>query len=357
MIILAIDTSCDETSVAVTSGRRILSNVLFSQIKIHAPYGGVYPILAKCEHLAKIDPAVKLALKRARLSLNDINAIAVTFGPGLAPALEVGINKAKALANEFTKPLIPVDHIEGHIYSPFVENQNGKPKRPLLFPLMAFVISGGHTELVLLPKAVHYHILGETLDDAAGEALDKAARLLNLGYPGGPIIERLAKTGNPKKYSLPLPLAGSTNLSFSYSGLKTAFKRVVEALPEKQKQKDLNDLSASFQSVLIKSLVIKLKLALKRYPVKMLSVGGGVADNRALRAAIRQAAKETNVPVYFPTTKSLTTDNAAMIGVAAHFKQEKGIFIKDIGKLDRIPRANLDQYVPTEGIEPPAHRL
>ena len=345
MLILSIDTSCDETAVAVTKQRRVLSNVLFSQIKLHQQYGGVYPSLAKREHLTKIEPAINLALKRARLNLKQIKALAVTFGPGLPPALEVGVNKAKELANKYQKPLIPVDHIEGHIYSVFAQNKAGKPIRNFSFPTLAFIISGGHTELVLWQDHIKYKIIGQTLDDAAGEALDKAARLIGLGYPGGPIIERLAKKGNPNQYPLPTPMLQHKSLDFSYSGLKSAFKRLVYSLSEKEKNQHLADLCASFQAVVIKSLLIKLNLALRSNKVKALIVGGGVSDNKELRKQIRRLVKQHQIRVYFPPLKYLTTDNAAMIGVAAYYKYQKGIYLKNPDQLDRIPRANLDVYV------------
>lgn len=344
MNILAIDTSCDETSVAVTNGQKIISNVLFSQAKLHSQYGGVYPSLAKREHLTKIKPTVHLALKRARLNWKQIAAIAVTFGPGLAPALEVGINMAKQLSEKYALPLIPVDHLEGHIYSAFVENQTGKPNREIKFPLLALIVSGGHTQLVLMRQHIDYQILGQTLDDAAGEALDKAARLLGLGYPGGPIIERLAKTGESQKYPLPIPMQRHTNLDFSFSGLKTAFKRVVYNLSESEKNQNLNHLCASYQQAVIISLLIKLKKAIAEYQPKLLVVGGGVADNKSLRQQIRNLFKK-QLPIYFPTQKILNGDNAAMIGVAAYFKYQKGIILKNPNKLDRLPRANLNYYL------------
>lgn len=344
MNILAIDTSCDETSVAITSGQKIISNVLFSQAKLHSQYGGVFPSLAKREHLTKIKPTVALALKRARLNWKQIAAIAVTFGPGLAPALEVGINMAKELSKKYSLPLIPVDHLEGHIYSAFVQNQQGKPNREIKFPLLALIVSGGHTQLVLMRQHVHYQILGQTLDDAAGEALDKAARLLGLGYPGGPIIERLAKTGNCQKYLLPIPMQHHAGLDFSFSGLKTAFKRVVYNLPEPEKNQNLNHLCASFQQAVITALLLKLKLAITQYQPKLLVVGGGVADNQALRQQIRALFKK-QLPIYFPAQKFLNGDNAAMIGVAASFKYQKGIILKNPNKLDRLPRANLNYYL------------
>lgn len=345
MLILSIDTSCDDTSVAITEKRQVIAKVQFSQIKVHAPFGGVYPSLAKREHLTKIDPAIFLALKRAKLTFKEIEAIAVTYGPGLPPALEVGVQKAIVLAKKYHKPLIPVDHLEGHIYSSFAQNQQGKPTHEFKFPTLAFIISGGHTQLVLLKEHLNYQIFGETLDDAAGEALDKAARLLGLGYPGGPIIEKLAKQGGPTKYILPIPMQQFKDLRFSFSGLKTAFKRLVYKLTEKEKLSNLADLCASYQNAIFTALLGKLKLALKIYSVKQVVFGGGVTDNKELRKRARKIIKPFKIPIYFPPYKYLSTDNAAMIGVVAYYKYQKGIIINNPDKLDRIPRSNLDNYL------------
>lgn len=344
MNILAIDTSCDETSVAITNKQRILSNIIFSQVKLHQQFGGVFPSLAKREHLTKIQPIITLALKRAGLNWRQIQAIAVTFGPGLAPALEVGINTAKQLSQKYQLPLIPVDHLEGHIYSVFIQSQSNNPKRLIKFPLLALIVSGGHTQLVLMTQHLHYQILGQTLDDACGEAFDKAARLLGLGYPGGAIIERLAKTGDPTKYPLPIPMQHHPGLDFSYSGLKTAFKRLVYGLSEQEKNQNLSHLCAGFQQTIITSLILKLKLAIAKYQPKLLVIGGGVADNQMLRKQVRKEFKK-QLPIYFPPLKRLSGDNAAMIGVVAHFKFQNGIVLKDPIKLDRLPRANLNYYL------------
>lgn len=345
MKILAIDTSCDETSVAVTQARRILANVIFSQVKLHKKYGGVYPTLAKREHKTKINLALNLALKKAKIDFTDIDAFAVTFGPGLAPALEVGVQKAKELSQKYHKPLIPVDHIEGHLYSAYAENKNGKPTRDFEFPILSLVVSGGHTQLVLIKNHLNYQLLGQSLDDAAGEALDKAARLLGFGYPGGPIIEKLAEKGNAKKFVLPTPMLHSHNLDFSYSGLKTAFKRLLSELSEKEKLQNLNDLSASFQAAVIKSLLLKLQQALKQNFVKTITLVGGVAANKLLRQHVRMLGKKYKLSVLFPPYKYLNTDNAAMIGVVGYYKFQQKIYLDNPAALERIPRANLDTYV------------
>ncbi len=345
MKILSIDTSCDETSVAITEGRRVLSHVEWSQVKVHQDYGGVFPSLAKREHLSKMGPATSKALKRSGFSLVDMEAIAVTFGPGLPPALEVGVNYAKELAGKYGRKLIPIDHIEGHIYSAFTQNSRGNPSREFRFPILVFVISGGHTELIHMKGHVDYEIIGETLDDAAGEALDKAARMLGLGYPGGPIIEKLAQSGNGYRYKLPLPMGKHKDLRFSYSGLKTAFKRLLESLPAKERLDNLADLAASFQHTVFTSLLAKLELALKEYKVNAVAFGGGVSANRELKKRTRRLLKKHGLPLYFPPLPYLSTDNAAMIGVAAYYKAQKGIFLMDPEVLDRVPRANLDRYM------------
>jgi N6-L-threonylcarbamoyladenine synthase len=344
MNILAIDTSADETSAAVTNGRRVLSSVRFSQVKLHTQYGGIYPMMAKLEHKTKISPVVHLATKRSGIPAEKLDAIAVTFGPGLAPALEVGVLKAIELSREYNIPLIPVDHIEGHIYSAFVQNKNAKPAREFEFPLLALVVSGGHTQLVLWKNHIEYEIVGETMDDAAGEALDKTSRLLGLGYPGGPILERLAETGDVNKYELVTPMLNKT-LIFSYSGLKTAFKRLVANMSEQEKLQNLPHLAARFQKSVFDSILYKLNLALSQHKVHAVVMGGGVSINKLLRTQVRALAKKHKLPAYFPPLQYLSTDNAAMIGVVAGYKYKKGIFLKPGEQLDRVPRAHLNKFV------------
>lgn len=349
MNILAIDTSADETSVAITHKQRVLSTVVFSQIAIHKPYGGVFPSLAKREHYSKIAPAIEITMKKAHMRFTDIKAIAVTFGPGLPPALEVGVSTAKLLALLYKKPLIPVDHIEGHIYSPFVQNKNGNPCEKFLFPFLSFVISGGHTQLVLVKNHIQYQILGSTLDDAAGEALDKAGRMLGLGYPAGAAIERLALTGNAQKYILPIPMKKLPGYDFSYSGIKTAFKHLVYSMNEKERATCIHDLAASFQNAVFESLMLKLERVLKtETDIPLVVLGGGVSANKTLKKQFRtlvHSYKRKPLTVPYPY---LSGDNAAMIGVAAWFKYKQGIMLtekKDIQQLDRIPRANLSTFV------------
>ncbi|MFC1727176.1 tRNA (adenosine(37)-N6)-threonylcarbamoyltransferase complex transferase subunit TsaD [Patescibacteria group bacterium] len=351
MKILAIETSCDETAVAVTEGRRILSNVIFSQINIHKKWGGVYPSLAKRAHEEKIDVAIQKALKNAGVKINQIDAIAVTFGPGLVIALEIGLNKAKELAVQYNKPLIPVDHIEGHIYSCFAQNSQGNPKREINFPFLALIVSGGHTSIILVKDHLKYEIIGRTLDDAAGEALDKAAKMMGLGYPGGPVIEELAKTGDPLFLDLPMPMKNNKTLDFSYSGLKTAFKYQLEKMPEKVILKNLSHLAASFQEVAFNQIIDRLEKAFLNLKGPTLQawelvVGGGVVANKKLRQKIRQLVKQKKASVLFPLSQKLTGDNAAMIGVAAHYKYQKGVYLKDgFESLDRVARPNLKMWI------------
>ncbi|OGK20696.1 hypothetical protein A3C23_05900 [Candidatus Roizmanbacteria bacterium RIFCSPHIGHO2_02_FULL_37_13b] len=369
MIILAIDTSCDETSVAVCEGRKILSNKIYSQILIHKKWGGVVPNLAKRAHEERIDMVIEEAVMRSKrdsselgirdhrrlllaqtsthfrnlfdLSMKQIDYIAVTYGPGLAPALEVGINKAKELAKKYHKKLIAINHLEGHIYSCFAQNNRGNPKREYNFPYLALVVSGGHTELILFHDHLKYEVIGETIDDAAGEALDKAAKLLGLGYPGGAVIERLAKTGDFKYHNFPRPMSRTHDLNFSFSGLKTSFYYHLQKMSINDKAHNLNNLAASYQEAVFESIIKKIKLAIERVKINRLVVGGGVIANVYLRNKIRNLARAYNGDVIFPTSKSLYGDNAAMIGVAANYKAEKGIYVKNVADLERMPRLKI----------------
>lgn len=339
MKILAIDTSCDETSVAVTDGQKILVNKIYSQVLIHKKWGGVVPSLAKRAHEEHIDVVVNEVFKKVEQS--QIDAFAVTFGPGLAVALEVGILKAKELSIKYKKPLIAVNHMEGHIYSCFAQNSAGNPKSEFKFPYIALLISGGHTELVLFKDQGVYEILGQTLDDAAGEALDKAAKLIGLGYPGGAVIEELALKGDKTFLKFPRPMKGSKDLNFSFSGLKTSFYYYYRDLSDKEKTSQLYDLAASYQEAVFDSVLHKLEKAIIQTGVSSLVVGGGVAANKYLRERIRQLAKKHAGSVCFPPYKYLYGDNAAMIGIAAHFKAQKGDFVKDLTSLHRVPRLSL----------------
>jgi N6-L-threonylcarbamoyladenine synthase len=342
MKILAIDTSCDETAVAVTEGVRILSNVIWSQIALHEEWGGVVPSIAKRAHQERLDEIIKKALKKAEIEKPE--AVAVTIGPGLAIALEVGINKAKELARKWQVPLIAINHTEGHLLSPLLKI--GERKQVIIFPAWGLVVSGGHTELVYLEKIGKYKIVASTQDDALGEALDKAARMLGLGYPGGAFLEKLSEKGEPDAYPLPLPMKGKENQnSFSYSGIKTAMWQLVEKIKRDNgdlSKKQIGDLAASFQTMVFRHLtrVTKRSIENSDFEAKSLLVGGGVIANKQLRKELKQMASELGLGIYFPVNKSLCGDNAAMIGVVAGFKADKGELIKekDLDKVDRMPR-------------------
>src|SRR3989338_8488821 len=344
-LILAIDTSCDETCAAVTQGRKVLSNVVASQINIHQKYGGAVPHLAKRAHQAKIEFVVKEATTRSLLADrqgdSSLDAIAVTVGPGLAPALEVGIDYAKKLALKWHKPLIAINHMEGHLLSSLAQpNTPGCRNIPPRGGI-GLLVSGGHTQLILVKKIGQYQLLGETLDDAAGEALDKLAKMLKLGYPGGPIIEALAKNGNPDSIKLPIPMQYSKNLNFSFSGLKTAALYLISPRGERSFHPGVEfiyDMCAGFQKAIAVSLTTKLKKAIDQYQPKALLLGGGVFANLYLRRQVRSAAKP--LPVFIPYSKKLFTDNAAMIAIAAYYKFLKKDFVKDIDRLDRQPNLN-----------------
>jgi N6-L-threonylcarbamoyladenine synthase len=342
MKILSIDTSCDETAAAVTFNDHILSNVTFSQILMHEKFGGVVPDIARRNHEERIDEIVEKALKSARTKIEDVDAIAVTFGPGLAIALGVGINKAKDLARQYNKPLIPVNHMEGHTYASIAKNSKGKPERDILFPALVLLVSGAHTELVYMKKHNSYEVIGKTRDDAAGEALDKAARIIlnEHIYPGGSVIERLALKGDENFLALPIPMKQSRDLDFSYSGIKTALLYAVQKMGDEQRSIHMADLAASFQKSVFTSIAIKLQTALIQYKVSSILVGGGVGANEYMRNIIKKEAKKHAIPVYFPYTKKLYGDNAAMIGVAAFYKGLDAQ-AKDIETVQRSARAEL----------------
>lgn len=340
MSILAIDTSCDETAAAVTDGLRVLANVIYSQVAIHTSWGGVVPSLAKRAHEERITEVVQLAMQRARHFHNPIKAVAVTQGPGLAIALEVGILKAKQLSESLKIPLIAVNHLEGHLYSAFTQNSKGNPQSNFRFPYLSLIISGGHTEFVLWKNHLEYEIIGETLDDAAGEALDKAGKLLGLGYPAGSVIERLSKeAGNTDTFQFPRPMIHSGNLNFSFSGLKTAFFYHLQKMSEQEKMKHIRLLASAFQEAVFDTICSKVEQAIDKTNIHRLVVGGGVAANSYLRGRLRAIIRRyEGGEVLFPTYPYLNGDNAAMIGVAASFYFEKKKFSPSI---DRIPRMKL----------------
>jgi len=324
MLVLGIESSCDETAAAVVrDGRKILSSVISSQIEMHKPFGGVVPELASREHLEKIEPVVDEALERAGVSLRDIEAIAVTQGPGLIGSLLVGVCYAKALAYGLDIPFVGVNHIEGHVFSVAFDNP------PLQYPALALIVSGGHTNLFFIPEAGLYKVVSRTRDDAAGEAFDKVAKMLGLDYPGGPVVEKLALEGLPGKIKFPVAKISDGKADFSFSGLKTGVARYIRennVSPVKNgmsPSQEIKDLCAGFQTTVVKSLIDTMeRLAVELNP-KILIVAGGVACNKALREAARTAAEKLNLPVYFPS-KHLSTDNAAMIAAAGNFHLERG---------------------------------
>ncbi|HMD88640.1 MAG TPA: tRNA (adenosine(37)-N6)-threonylcarbamoyltransferase complex transferase subunit TsaD [Anaerolineaceae bacterium] len=328
--ILGIETSCDETAAAVIeNGRTILSSVVASQIDLHAQYGGVFPEVASRQHILTIYSIIDQALQQAHLDLGNLDAIAVTRGPGLAGSLVVGMNAAKGLALASNLPLIGVNHLEGHIYSSWLESDDEEVPAPS-FPLLALLVSGGHSELNLMTDHLTYKRLGSTLDDAAGEAFDKVARLLGLPYPGGPSIQRAAASGNPTAFTFPRArLEGSWN--FSFSGLKTAVLRVVRKIEGENRPIPIEDLAASFQAAVVDVLLSKTMQAARTFHAREILVAGGVSANKALRQAF---LSQNEFPVHIPPL-SLCTDNAAMIGSAGYFRFEKGLV--DPLDLDVLP--------------------
>jgi N6-L-threonylcarbamoyladenine synthase len=330
MLVLGIETSCDETAAAlVRDGREILSSVISSQVPVHKRFGGVVPELASREHLDKIVPVVREAFERAEVTARDVDGIAVTAGPGLVGSLLVGVSYAKAMAYALNKPFVGVNHIEGHIYSVAFENP------PIEYPAEALIVSGGHTNIFFIPEPGKYKVLSRTRDDAAGEAFDKVAKLLGLGYPGGPIIERLAREGDPRAVPFSLPRMGDGLPDFSFSGLKTAVTKHVRETGLAPVEnggavsQEIKDLAASFQHTVVQSLVKTMeRVAEENYP-KTLIIAGGVACNGKLREVARETAARLDLPVYFPSPH-LSTDNAAMIAAAGTVKLQAG----ERGRLD-----------------------
>ena len=324
MLVLGIESSCDETAAAVIKdGRVILSSVISSQIELHKPFGGVVPELAAREHLEKIDPIVDEALAKAGVALKDIDAVAVTQGPGLIGSLLVGVCYAKALAFGLDIPFVGVNHIEGHVFSVAFENP------PIRFPAFALIVSGGHTNLFHLPKAGQYKVIARTRDDAAGEAFDKVAKMLGLEYPGGPIIEKIALEGDAAKIKFPIAKISDGRPDFSFSGLKTAVSRYVrenaieKVGEDKIVSQEIKDIAAGFQATVVKSLMKNVEKLAAEYQPQTLIVAGGVACNNALREAAETVGNRLNIPVYFPS-KHLSTDNAAMIAAAGYFHLQRG---------------------------------
>lgn len=312
--ILAIESSCDETAASVViNGRNIISNVINSQIKIHTEYGGVVPEIASRKHMENIVNVVDEALKEADMTINDLDAIAVTNGPGLVGALLVGVSFAKTLAWSINKPLIPVNHIEGHICANYPENKDLEP------PFVILVISGGHTYLAICSEYGKYEIVGQTRDDAAGEAFDKVARAIGLGYPGGPKVDKLSKSGNPDAFDFPIAHIADAPFDFSYSGVKSAVLNQLNTAKMNGVEINSADVAASFQKAIIGSTVPKAIALCKEKNINKLAIAGGVASNSALREALQSACDKEGIQFCSPSPV-MCTDNAAMIGAAAYYK-------------------------------------
>jgi len=319
VLILSIESSCDETSAAVIkNGREVLSNVIHSQIDLHTLYGGVVPEIASRQHIEKINQVIETALKEANVTLDDITAIAVTYGPGLVGALLVGVSAAKAIAFAKNKPLIGVHHIEGHICANFIENKELEP------PFHCLVVSGGHTHLVYVKDYGEYQILGRTRDDAAGEAFDKVARAIGLGYPGGPKVDKLSNEGNPDAISFPRAKLADNEYDFSFSGLKSAVLNYLNQEQMAGRSVNTADVAASFQKAVTDVLVEHSMAAMKEYGATRLAIAGGVASNKHLRAAMIEACQKNNIEFFYPSPV-YCTDNAAMIGVAGYYEYIRGV--------------------------------
>src|SRR3990172_2639125 len=335
--VLGIESSCDETAAAVVEqGRVILSSVVASQVDLHAQYGGVFPEVASRQHILTIYPVLEQALQQAHLTLGELDAIAVTRGPGLPGSLVVGMNTAKGLALGSGLPLIGVNHLEAHVYSAWLYPADQNPPPEPRFPLVALIVSGGHTELTLITAHLYYRRLGGTLDDAAGEAFDKVARLPGLSYPGGPSIQKAALNGNPRAFSFPRAWLEGT-WDFSFSGLKTSVLREVRRLEESQLPLPVKDLAASFQAAVVEVLVGKTLAAAKEFHAKEILVAGGVSANQALRNAI-QAQREFSVHI---PPLSLCTDNAAMIAGVGFYRFLQGQ--RDLLDIDILPNWPLSE--------------
>lgn len=337
VLILAIESSCDETAAAVVkNGREVLSNVINTQIAIHTEYGGVVPEIASRKHIENINPVIRKALEDAGVTLDDIDAIGVTYGPGLVGALLVGVAEAKAIAFAKNKPLVGVHHIEGHISANYVENKELEP------PFVALVVSGGHTHLVKVNDYGEYEIVGRTRDDAAGEAFDKVARAIGLGYPGGPKIDKLAKEGNPDAIEFPRAHVDDAPYDFSFSGIKSAVLNYINSANMQGKEINRADVAASFQKAVVDALVSRAVRLAKECGMDKLAIAGGVASNSALRAAIQEVCAKNNIGFYSPSP-ILCTDNAAMIGAAAYYEYIKGV--RHGYDLNAVPNLKLGERI------------
>ncbi|HJC12016.1 MAG TPA: tRNA (adenosine(37)-N6)-threonylcarbamoyltransferase complex transferase subunit TsaD [Candidatus Blautia merdigallinarum] len=319
VLILAIESSCDETAAAVVkNGRTVLSNIISSQIELHKLYGGVVPEIASRKHIEKINQVIEEALEEADTTLDDLDAIGVTYGPGLVGALLVGVAEAKAISFAKNIPLVGVHHIEGHIAANYVENPDLEP------PFLCLVVSGGHTHLVIVKDYGEFQILGRTRDDAAGEAFDKVARAIGLGYPGGPKIDKLAKEGNPYAMDFPKAKMEDSPYDFSFSGVKSAVLNYLNKCRMQGEEIVAADVAASFQRCVVEVLVEHAMAAAADYHIDKLAIAGGVASNSGLRSAMEKACQENNIQFYHPSP-ILCTDNGAMIGAAAYYEYKKGV--------------------------------
>jgi N6-L-threonylcarbamoyladenine synthase len=321
MITLGIETSCDETGIAIyDSEKGLLANQLHSQIKLHAKFGGVVPELASRDHIKRLLPLLKLALSEANLTLDKINLIAYTQGPGLLGTLLTGASFAQSIALANNIPIMGIHHLEGHLLAPLLEDN------PPEFPHLALLVSGGHTQLIKVEDIGEYTLLGQSIDDAAGEAFDKTAKLLGLGYPGGPAISKLAEDGDPKKFELTRPMINRPGLDFSFSGLKTQVRNLYQNNPNSSKK----DIAASFEQTIIDTLIIKTKRALKETNLKTLIISGGVSANKKLRSSMKEQLSKIGISVHYPRVE-FCTDNGAMIAIAGSMRAEKyGISSADI---------------------------
>ena len=317
--ILAIESSCDETAASVVkNGRTVLSNVISSQIALHTLYGGVVPEIASRKHIEKINQVITEALTEAEMELSQMDAIGVTYGPGLVGALLVGVAEAKAISYAAGIPLVGVHHIEGHVSANYIEHPDLEP------PFLCLIVSGGHTHLVIVKEYGEYEIIGRTHDDAAGEAYDKVARAIGLGYPGGPKIDKLAKEGNPQAIPFPRAHVEGCPYDFSFSGLKSAVLNYLHHAEQVGEEINRADVAASFQAAVVDVLVDKTLQAAKEYGIDKVALAGGVASNSALRAGMEAACKKAGKKLYFPSPV-FCTDNAAMIGAAAYYEYKKGV--------------------------------
>lgn len=326
-MILSFDTSCDDTSVAVLKDDGSYSNMISSQNEIHKKFGGIMPEIAARNHIQMIYPLTEEAIKKADITIRTVDYIAVTTGPGLMPSLLVGVSFAKALAYTYHKPMIGVNHIEGHIFAPFIN-------RALIFPFVALVVSGGHTHLFFVKGVGNYELLGKTVDDAAGEAFDKVARVLNIGYPGGPIIDRLSKQGDPYRFKLPKGLSKKNTLNFSFSGVKTAVNNLVKKMHNLSKT-NVIDIAASFQHSVVDVLCEKTQKACIEKGAKNLVLSGGVSANSLLRESFEIMAEKNGFSLFMPEA-GFSTDNALMIAKAASLRESDATY--DYAEIEADPR-------------------